>query len=171
MNFKREKITNIKEIEKLYKDGKISRTTYWRAKKRGYIWINFHSPQKLSDYVLSKQEQYDFYNYCAATARNFISEHQKWFLDQQTFNTLAQDIAADLFLYVIERQPINLKQAKARIKSAKLALSQNPRWYGKYLDFPIRKKSGQEKNNLSLDSFTVDYELDDFSTAFASSLL
>ena len=38
MEFKREKITDMERIKALYKEGKISRTTFWRAKKRGYIF-------------------------------------------------------------------------------------------------------------------------------------
>ena len=54
---KREKITDLKKIEELYKSGKISRSTFWRAKKRGYIVYHYHSKQMgFLEIVLEKEE-------------------------------------------------------------------------------------------------------------------
>ena len=141
---KREKITDMERIEALYKERKISRSTFWRAKKRGYIVLYYHDTQKLSDYMLSKQEQADLYRYCKASAVDFVTLHLKRILDYKEMSSLIEDITHDIFLYIIERQPVNLKQAFKRVNLALKNLSQKPLWYGKYLYMPIRKKEAED---------------------------
>ena len=156
---KREKITDLEKIKKLYKSGKISHTTFWRAKKRGYIILNYHSIQKLSNYELNKDEKFKLYTYCRASAVDFVTKHIKKTLDYKEMTDLIDDITHDIYLYILERNPINLKQAFKRVKYALLNLRQTPRWYGKYLSFPIRKTEGKEKvkelEELALNSFEI----------------
>ena len=142
---KREKITDINKIEELYKNRKISRSTFWRAKKRGYIIINYHSKQKLSDYELSEDEKFQLYAYCRASAVNFVTAHMKRIMEYNEMTSLIEDIAHDIYIYILEKQPVNLKQAFSCVKYALLNLRQKPMWYGKYLDFPIRRAEAQDK--------------------------
>ena len=145
MEFKREKITDMERIKALYKEGKISRSTFWRARKRGYIILNYHSTQKLSDYVLSKQEMYILQVIIYKKVMIFINKHQRKFYDHSTFNELKEDIARDVFLWIIEKQPHNLKEAVYSIKYAIYnILGQHPMWYSKYLDIPFLRKGREE---------------------------
>ena len=141
----RRKITDLDEIKKLYEDGEISRSTFWRARKRGYIIMNYHSKQKLSDYELSEDEKFKIYVYCRASAVNFVTKHIKRILDYREMTSLIEDIAHDIYIYILEKQPVNLKQAFSCVKYALLNLRQKPMWYGKYLDFPIRRAEAQDK--------------------------
>ena len=156
---KREKITDLKKIEELYKSGKISRSTFWRAKKRGYIIFHYHSKQKLSDYELSQDEKFQLYAYCRAGAVNFVNLHLKRFLEYKEMSDLIEDIAHDIYIEVLERMPVNIKQAFGMVKWALKNLSQHPQWYGKYLDFPIRRKEAQnsfkELDELVLNSSEI----------------
>ena len=153
---KREKITDLKKIEELYKSGKISRSTFWRARKRRYIIYHFHSKQKLSDYELSEDEKSQLYTYCRASAVNFVNLHLKRFLDYKQMSDLIEDIAHDIYVDILERMPVNIKQAFGMVKWALKNLSQHPQWYGKYLDFPVRRKEAQsifkELGKLALNS-------------------
>ncbi|QDD68131.1 hypothetical protein [Caminibacter pacificus] len=91
------------------------------------------------------------YVYCRASAVDFVVTHLKRFLDYKDMTILIEDITHDIFLYVIERQPINLKQAFTRVKFALKNLSQKPMWYGKYLYMPIRKANGKDKIFIDMD--------------------
>jgi hypothetical protein len=50
----REKITKAEEIEEAFQAGHISKTTYWRAKKRGWCWVGYHTKEKTSNAYIKK---------------------------------------------------------------------------------------------------------------------
>lgn len=45
----RRKVTKTEEIEEAFKKGLISKVTFWRAKKRGWCWIGYHTKEKKSN--------------------------------------------------------------------------------------------------------------------------
>ena len=51
-----EKITDAKEIERLYRDGTISRATYYRGKKRGFVVVDYHKPHKAENEEFSPKK-------------------------------------------------------------------------------------------------------------------
>jgi len=140
----REKITDLKRIEVLYKEGKISRSTFWRAKKRGYIILNYHSPSKLSNNELKQEDKKELYNVIRAKVINFVTLNLRVTLPYNDMTRLIDDITHDVFLFILERKPVNRKQAIKMIKYGIYSLYQHPMWYRDYLDFPTRKAK-QEK--------------------------
>ncbi len=146
---KREKITDINKIEELYKSRRISRSTFWRAKKRGYIILNYRDVQKISDNKLNKEELLKLYNIIRAKVVKFVTNNLRVLLEYCEMTMLIDDISHDLYVYILERQPANIKQAVSRIKYAFYWLRQHPAWYNKYIDFPIRKH-GTVRNSVSV---------------------
>jgi hypothetical protein len=48
----RKKITDKKEIEEAFNSGLINKVTYWRAKKRGWCFVGYHTKEKNpSDFI------------------------------------------------------------------------------------------------------------------------
>jgi len=135
----REKITDLEKIKALYKEGKISHSTFWRAKKRGYIILNYHSPSKLSNNELSKDEKKELYNIVRAKVVEFVTANLRAALSYREMTALIEDITHDVFLFILERKPVNIKQACKIIKYGIYSLYQKPMWYRDCLDFPTRK--------------------------------
>jgi len=135
----RERIEDLEKIEELYKSGKISRSTWWRAKKRGYIVLNYHTLSKISKYELSNEEKNELYNIVRAKVVKFVTTNLRAALSYREMTNLIEDVTHDVFLFIIERKPANIKQACKTIKYGLYSLYQHPMWYRDYLDFPTRK--------------------------------
>ena len=58
---------------------------------------------------------------------------------------LIDDISHDIYVYILERQPVNIKQAVGMIKGGMYWLRQHPAWYSEYIDFPVRKHSARKE--------------------------
>ena len=58
---------------------------------------------------------------------------------------LIDDITHDIYLYILERQPMNIKQAIGMIKNGFYWIRQHPAWYREYIDFPTRKHSARKE--------------------------
>ena len=142
---KREKITDMNKIAELFLEGKISRSTFWRARKRGYIILNYHSVQKISDNKLSKKDLLELYNIIRAKVVKFVTNNLRVLLEYCEMSMLIDDISHDIYVYILERQPTNIKQAVSMIKMGFYWIRQHPAWYNKYIDFPIRKHSARRE--------------------------
>jgi len=78
-----EKITNMEEIERLYQDGTISRATYYRARKRGYVVLDYHKPHKSEEEVKFSPEIFwaefmELRGEYLAIASNAIARYDVW---------------------------------------------------------------------------------------------
>lgn len=104
-----EKITNMEEMEKLYIDGRISKTTLWRGKKRGWIKVDYHKPHhpEHQDTTVSWNDILDNYD----NIRNIVANEIR--LKGIGFDML-DDITNDCLIYLYERQ-----QSKYVLKVAK----------------------------------------------------
>ena len=125
----REKITDLEKIEALYKEGKISRSTFWRAKKRGYIVLNYHTPSKMSENELSNEEKNELYSIVRAKVVKFVTLNLRVTLPYDDMTRLIDDITHDIFVFILNRKPANIKQACKTIKYGLYSLYQHPMWY------------------------------------------
>lgn len=100
------KIYDQKKIEKLYRAGKISRSTWWRGKKRGWIDYEYHSIQPINDKnKLSDEEIKKAYLWFGKYAWEFAS---KWGINYTALQ-MANDLAGDALVYCLEKNPNNMK--------------------------------------------------------------
>lgn len=92
------KITNLKEIDKLYRAGKISRSTWWRGRKRGWIKYEYHKPhtqpRKFSSAELDRMYRYT-YKVVAVLFNRFKKD--------SSAEPVLRDIVDDVFLHILER--------------------------------------------------------------------
>ena len=105
------KITDEKKIEALYREGKISKTTFWRAKKRGWIAIDYHKKNKLSEYRLADFELIDLYYRFKSFAYGYA---YRWGLDYVVARQYAPDLAGEALVHILEIRPRDKKEAARR---------------------------------------------------------
>jgi len=93
------KITNPEEIKALYKEGKISKATYYRGLKKGYVVLGYHVPHKKNK--LSPDEFWaeflKHYNTYEGIAKKAISLYEAW------GQTCPQELVNEGALYLLER--------------------------------------------------------------------
>jgi len=138
---KREKITDFNKIETLYKEGKISRATYWRAQKRGWIYFNYHTPEDLGGVKFDEETTKFFYSICRQYAGEFYNLHKERILNTATEKSIIHDLAGDVFTYVISKNPVDLKQACIIAKfQVRNFAGRGKKWYCKYMFVPQDKQ-------------------------------
>ena len=128
------RVSSIKEIDTLFKEGKISRTTYWRAKKRGWCEIDYHKrtiPKNADGSFLVDIEK--LYSFITIKAKQYINAHIE---PKYAPNTLSivQDVVQEYMLYVVEKQ-LSVKQAFSFYKHFIPSVCQRNKMYKKYFIF------------------------------------
>ena len=73
----RKKITNSIEIEKAFQQGHINKVTYWRAKKRGWCWIGYHTKEKYSNAFIVEHFEL-FYWFALKKALRLCNSYILW---------------------------------------------------------------------------------------------
>jgi len=100
----RRRVENLKEIEALYKEGKISKTSYWRAKKRGWCWVDYHKKALNPKNPIIEENIELLLGVAYKNAFRFCRLYLKdGFVDNT--ETIGADIAQEAIAYVIEVQP------------------------------------------------------------------
>ena len=148
------RITNIKEIEALYKEGKISRTTLWRAKKRGWIDFGYHTKRK-ENVELEEEEKLKLYWTIYKIAGRKINIYSRDRYDPTIFKELVADITLDVFLDILEYKT-DLKSSLKKIGwKVREYLTRKGKYYEKYFipaDTAENRRSYDKRNMLSLES-------------------
>jgi hypothetical protein len=129
------KIYDMKKITKLYKEGKISKASFYRAKKRGWIDYGYHQPRD-NGAKYTEMEMKEIYRYIYKVALNFYNLHkkQKYFHDK----FIVEDMAHDGFLYVVERK-ISFEDLRKKTKYIFKGLYLKRPVWAQYLDVPVSK--------------------------------
>lgn len=97
------KITNINEMEKLFKNSKISKTTLWRGKKRGYLYLNYHK-KDIGNEKLIEEKTIALYYYTYKIVGIYLNRYMRTYLDRYNFKQIQGDIAGDVFIDLYERK-------------------------------------------------------------------
>jgi len=142
----KEVIKDLDKITSLYREGKISRVTYWRAKKRGWIHYNYHAPTDLGGEKMIDDNYVFLYSVCRKYAGNIFNKYKLKIYNVTTEKGIINDLAGDVFVKVLERNPKNLKEAfkKASYLARQLASRSNA-YYTKYMFVPDSKEHRQTK--------------------------
>lgn len=96
-----QKITDMAKIKELYESGKISRATYFRGKKRGYICLDYNKPHKSGNKNFRVEEFWDEWLDVMADYRKIC--HKQIFGSKKTFFNIDEALNEGA-LYLIERQ-------------------------------------------------------------------
>jgi hypothetical protein len=140
------KIYDMDKIYTLYKEGKISKASYYRGKKRGWIYYEYHKPRD-NGAKYTQTEMEEIYRYLFKVALNFYNIHkkQKYFHDR----FIVEDMTHDAFLHIIQRK-ISLKNLKRKTKYLfKDLYLKRPIW-AQYLDVPVSKShKGSESKEIT----------------------
>ena len=98
-----EKVTDIKEMEELYKDGKISRTSLWRGKKRGWIKPTWQQKKITSEATLD-----EVWKVVAPLQKDFLKIAITIYKQNGLSNDYAvcDDMAHDAMIHVVEKREI-----------------------------------------------------------------
>jgi len=140
-----EKIESMEEIERLYKEKKISRATYYRARKRGYVVVDYHKPHKVEKVEFSPEkfwtEFLEVNEKYVAMAKNVIATYDAWGV------TTPHELVDEGLLYLIDRG-IMPKKGYAHFKSYVRSLL---RGRGKKVPFSL-------KNDLSYTEVEDEHE-------------
>ena len=150
----RGKITDYEQIEALYKEGKISRTTLWRAKKRGWIALAYHSKKK-ENTELKEQDKLKLYWTIYKIAGKKFNIYSRDSYDHTTFKQVVGDIAGDVFLDILEYKTdlqTSLKKIGWKVREY---LTRKGKYYEKYFlpaDTAENRRKYDKRNMLSLES-------------------
>lgn len=88
-------IKDRKTIETLYKEGKISRTTYWRARERGWIKYKWQNPHS------EVEPNWEFYD---EDIQETLVAIAKWYLSMYELPQVDhRDMVQDVLLYLYEK--------------------------------------------------------------------
>ena len=94
-----EKIINKEKIKALYKEGKISKASYYRGLKRGYVILDYHKPHKKNK--IDPQEFWGefmkFYEKFKAIAKKAIATYEAWDIIEP------HDLVSEGALYLLDR--------------------------------------------------------------------
>ena len=108
------KVTDINEMKKLYQDGIISKATYYRGKKRGWVVVDYHKPHSVEAVEFSPErfwaEFIELRGKYLAIAKNAINRYEVW---DRVFPDELVDEGA---IYLVERG-IMPQQGFAHFKS------------------------------------------------------
>lgn len=96
------KITNREEVEKLYREGKISSTTLWRFKKRGYIMLGWQKPHKQS--TLSVHEVWELVLSLQKAITAIAWYQAKAIITEYYTKETIDDIVQDTLIHLVERR-------------------------------------------------------------------
>ncbi len=150
----RKKITDSDTIDALYKEGAISRTTYWRAKKRGWIKLNYHKKQT-GNYLLAPEEQLKLYWTIYKIAGKKFNIYSRERYDPATFKQIVADLTGDVFLDILEHKtdlPASIKKIGWKVREY---LTRKGKYYEKYFipaDTAENRRNYDTRNTLSLES-------------------
>ena len=92
------KITDINKIDELYRAGKISRSTWWRGRKRGWIKYEYHKPHT-QPRKFSSAELHRMYRNTYKVVAILFNRFKK----DSSAEPVLRDIVDDVFLYILER--------------------------------------------------------------------
>ena len=142
--FKMEIIKDIEKMEQLFKEGKISKTSLWRGKKRGWVKVDYHKPHhpEHQDGVVTWGDLMDYYD----PIRNIAAKGLKRKELYHRFD-LIDDITHDCLIYLYERQQryYILKVAKSFVQNKTKLLANREFKNKRYIDVMISRD--EEKKN------------------------
>jgi len=142
------KITDLNQIKALYKEGKISKASYYRGIKRGWVCVDYHKPHTQPK-KLSSAELDRMYRYVFKVVAILFNIYKK----DSSAEPILQDIIDDVYLYILERGYTleDLRKIKIEYIIKSLYL-QRPFW-AKYLFVPVSKYHRSSEDREMLKDF------------------
>ena len=123
------RIFDLQKIEELYRDGKISKSTWWRGKKRGWIDYGYHSIQPINkERKITDEEIEKAYWWLGGYAWHFAST---WGVNYTALQ-MADDLAGDALVYCLEKKPNNMQHLLAMGTKRIKQLARRDSRYRKY---------------------------------------
>ena len=134
---KKMKITDKAKAKELFKKGKISKTSYWRFKKRGWVIVNYHTPKNTGN-CLNDKEKVELYSYIFYVTLKYMNMYLKndFF---GNFKDIANDIANEVYIMILERG-FDFDKAKASSKNMIKQTAQRNKLYNNKFIFADNKK-------------------------------
>jgi hypothetical protein len=126
------KVTDEREAKELFERGKISKTSYWRFKKRGWVMVDYHTPSNLGN-KLNDDEKVELYKYIFYIALNYSNTYLK----KEFFSNLkdiAGDITHDVWIMLLERG-FDFKKAKNSATNMIKQVAQRNKLYNNMFHF------------------------------------
>ena len=128
-----EKIFDKEKMKTLYKEGRISKATYYRGLKKGYVVLDYHKPHKKQK--INPDEFWvdfiKFYNKYEAIAKKAIASYELWGV------TSPEELINEGAIYLLEKG-ISPSKGWAEFKSYVRSLL---RGKGKKVPFSLKEKS------------------------------
>jgi len=154
---KKMKITDMNKILELYREGKISRSSYFRAKKRGWVYINYHAPQtRHEEHKYSADEILHIQNYLFKIAAKFFNAYKKRYYEND--RCIILDMTNDALVWVLERK-IKVDELKRYTKYLFNHLYLQKPYWAKYLDAPVsRAHKSSVSREISYTNDTIEYK-------------